>query len=82
MCVVLYPLHSILVVGQVVETERHPRGSHGWSGDLQQLLHPPMSYKLCCKLLVQEQRGQVLDGGRDCKKYPIRILSPDETRYE
>lgn len=52
-----YPLHGILVVGQVVEAQRHPCGGHGRLGDLQQLLNPSMDHKLGGKLLMQQQGG-------------------------
>lgn len=55
-----YPLHGVLVIGQVVKAQRHPGGSHRRSGYFQQLLNASMSYKLCRKLFVQQQRRQVL----------------------
>lgn len=47
-----YPLHGILVVGQVVEAQGHPCGGHGRLGDLQKLLNSSMGHKLGCKLLM------------------------------
>lgn len=58
---VLYPFHGVLVVCKVVEAQRHSRGSHGRPWDFQQLLNSSVSDKLCSKLLVQQQRCQVLE---------------------
>lgn len=51
----LYPLHGVLIVGQVVEAERNPGCCNGRSRDLQKFLHPSMSNKLCSKLLMQQK---------------------------
>lgn len=57
---ILYPFHGVLVIGKVVEAQRHSSSSHRWPGDFQQLLNSSMSHKLGSKLLMQQQRCQVL----------------------
>lgn len=59
-CVCSYPFHGVLVIGKVVEAQRHSGRSHRRPGDFQQLLNSSLSHELCSKLLVQQQRGQVL----------------------
>ena len=59
-----YPLHGVLVVGQVVQTQGHAGRSHGRPRDLQQLLHASVRDELCCKLLMEQQGGQILKTGR------------------
>lgn len=49
-----YPLHGVLVVGQVVEAEGDPGGSQRGSWDPQQLLDTALGHKLPRKPLVQE----------------------------
>lgn len=61
-CVYAYPLHGVLVVSQVVEAEGNSCCRHGRPGDLQELLNSSMSDELGSKLLVEEQRGQILMG--------------------
>lgn len=58
------PLHGVLVVGQVVQTQGHSGGGHRRPGDLQQHLNPPVGDELGRKLLMEEQRRQILERKR------------------
>ena len=55
-----YPLHGILIISQIIQTQGNTGGRHGGTWNIQKLLHSTMSHKLSSKLLVQQQGGQIL----------------------
>ena len=56
-----YPLHCILEVWEVVETERDAGGGDGGPVHVQQLLYSAPVEELDGKLLVAQQHCQVLE---------------------
>lgn len=54
------PFHGVLKVGEVVDTERDPTGSHRGAGNLQGFLDPLHGQELYGKLLVTQQVSSVL----------------------
>lgn len=79
-----YPFHGILVIGKVVEAQWHSSSCHWRPGDFQQLLNSSMSNKLCSKLLVQQQRSQILWGweeNRNILEHLVALQAPWKVDY-
>lgn len=55
-----HPFHSVLIVRQVVQAERNACRRHGASRDLQKLLNSSVCDEFCRKLLMEEERGEIL----------------------